>query len=209
MKPLPQSLMFISLVLVAGLIGTAADASRADAGTGDPEEPIARLENTLIEHMKAGGSVGFDERFETLRRVTEEIMAVDLMGRFLFGRDWASFGEQQRERFKRAFLDLSATSYAGRFKEFSGERFDPVEVQKQGEDRAVVKRRLTTGKGDRITFDYLMTRTDSGWQIVTIIIDGVSDLAVKRSQYRRILKGEGFDAVIAHIRDSIESQRSD
>ena len=90
-----------------------------------------------------------------------------------------------------------------------GESFEPVAVQEQGEDRVVVKRRLTTGSGRQIAFDYLMTRDDSRWQIVTIITDGVSDLAIKRTQYRRILESEDFDAVIAHIRESIESQRND
>ena len=92
---------------------------------------------------------------------------------------------------------------------FGGESFEPVAVQEQGEDRVVVKRRLTTGSGRQIAFDYLMTRDDSRWQIVTIITDGVSDLAIKRTQYRRILESEDFDAVIAHIRESIESQRND
>ena len=72
----------------------------------------------------------------------------------------------------------------------------------------MVKRRLTTGSGRQIAFDYLMTREDSRWQIVTIITDGVSDLAIKRSQYRRIIENQDLDAVMAHIRESIESQRS-
>lgn len=173
-----------------------------------PREIVNRLETMLIENMKAGESLNFDQRFDKLRPLVEEIMAVDRMGRYLFGRDWSGFEEQQRERFKDAFLDLSAATYAGRFTEFGGERFDPVEVQQQGEDRAVVRRQLTTGSGKKIAFDYLMTHSDDGWQIVTIITDGVSDLAIKRSQYRRLLDDQGFDAVVSRIRESVASQRS-
>jgi phospholipid transport system substrate-binding protein len=173
-----------------------------------PKEVVNRLETTLIDHMKAGDSLTFDERFDKLRPLVEDIMAVDRMGRFLFGRDWASFDEQQRKRFKDAFLDLSAATYAGQFKKFGGEHFDPVEVLKQGEDRVVVKRQLTTGSGRKVAFDYLMTHSDDGWQIVTIITDGVSDLAVKRSQYRRLLADQNFDAVVSRIRETVASQRS-
>lgn len=203
MKPLLQSLIFIGVVIIA-ITG----ASRAIADDSAADEVVARLESTLIENMKAGDSTSFDERFETLRPLLEEIMAIERMGRFLFGRDWASFEPAQREQFTQAFLDLSAATYAGQFNEFGGERFDPVEVVEQAEDRVVVKRRLTTGSGRKVAFDYLMIRTDCGWKIVTIITDGVSDLAVKRSQYRRLLDSDGFDAVVAHIQDSIESQRS-
>ncbi|MBS3744639.1 MAG: ABC transporter substrate-binding protein [Wenzhouxiangellaceae bacterium] len=198
-----------SLLIPLLLLGTlSSHAQQADRDAA-PEETVDRLETVLIENMKAGESLTFDERFEKLRPLVEDIMAVERMGRYLFGRDWASFGEPQRERFKSAFLDLSAATYAGQFKDFGGERFDPVEVQRQDEDRAVVKRRLTTGSGKKVAFDYLMTHSDDGWQIVTIITDGVSDLAVKRTQYQRLLEDQDFEAVISRIQDSAESQRSD
>ena len=196
----------LALSLLA--FGAWAQDEGGDATPG-PEDVVARLESALIENMKAGDSMSFEDRYEVLRPLVADVMAVERMSRYLFGRDWQSFEPAQQERFTEAFLDLSAATYAGQFKAYGGERFDPVDVQRQGEDRAVVQRRLTTGSGKKIAFDYLMTRNDDGWQIVTIITDGVSDLALKRSQYRRILDESGFEAVIEHIRESIESQRSD
>lgn len=174
----------------------------------EPAQVVDRLESTLIDHMKAGDSMDFQQRFDRLRPMVDEIFAIDRMGRYLFGRDWQDLSEEQRDRFTDTFLDLSAATYAARFDEYGGEHFDPVEVQRQGEDRAVVRRTLTTGSGKEIAFDYLLTQED-GWQIVTIITDGVSDLALKRSQYRSILDGDGFDAVIDYIREAVESQRGD
>ena len=201
---LPTKLLIIPLLLLSALSSHAQEAAQEAA----PEEIVNRLETLLINNMKAGESLTFEERFDRLRPLVEDIMAVDRMGRYLFGREWAAFDKQQRERFKSAFLDLSAATYAGQFKEFGGERFDPVEVQQQGEDRVVVRRQLTTGSGKKIAFDYLMTHSDDGWQIVTIITDGVSDLAVKRSQYRRLLADQDFDSVVARIREKVASQRS-
>ena len=207
MKSRPRSTLkwlTVPILMLAAL----SSAAQEDAEQAAPEEIVNRLETALIENMRAGESLTFDERFDKLRPLVEDIMAVDRMGRYLFGRDWASFEARQRDRFKAAFLDLSAATYAGQFKAFGGERFDPVEVQRQGEDRALVRRQLTTGSGKKIAFDYLMTHSDDGWQIVTIITDGVSDLAVKRSQYRRLLADQNFDAVVSRIRETVESQRS-
>jgi len=183
-------------------------AAQDDNAEPAPERAVEQLESMLIEHMKAGDEISFEQRFERLRPLLGEIMAVERMGRYLFGRDWQAFEPGQRERFAGAFLDLSAATYANRFDTWNGERFDPVEVRRQGEDRAVVRRRLTTGSGKKIAFDYLMSHGEAGWQIVTIITDGVSDLALKRSQYSRILENEGFDGVIEHIGEATESQRS-
>ena len=56
-----------------------------------------------------------------------------------------------------------------------------------------------------VKFDYMMKKKDEGWQIINIIADGVSDLALKRSDYTSVLNREGFDALIAKINEKIES----
>jgi len=40
---------------------------------------------------------------------------------------------------------------------------------------------------------------------MNIIADGVSDLALKRSEYTSVLSREGFDALIAKMNEKIES----
>lgn len=51
----------------------------------------------------------------------------------------------------------------------------------------------------------MMKKKDDSWQIINIIADGVSDLALKRSDYTSVLSREGFDALIAKINEKIES----
>jgi phospholipid transport system substrate-binding protein len=193
-----------ALVLIAALPCAADD----DASGQSPEAVVAGLEQMLIEHMKAGDEMTFEQRFERLRPHLAEVLALDRMGRYIFGRDWQSFDEARRARFTEAFGDLSAATYAAQFSDYNGERFEPVGVDRQGEDRTVVRRKLVTGSGREVAFDYLMTTDEDGdWRIVTIITDGVSDLALKRSQYRRILDEADFDAVIERIRSAIDAQR--
>lgn len=194
-------------IAMAALVALPAAADESSAGTS-PETVVAGLEDMLIAHMKAGDDMSYDQRFERLRARLADILALERMGRYIFGRDWASLSEAQRERFTAAFGDLSAATYAAQFSDYNGERFEPVAVDRQGEDRAVVRRRLVTGSGKQVAFDYLMTPDEDGdWRIVTIITDGVSDLAIKRSQYRRILDEADFDAVIERIRSAIDAQR--
>ena len=202
-----QSMTRLLLPVVLLMLSASAGAQSEEAAPAVPDRVVERLETMLIEHMKAGDAMTFEQRYERLRPLLAEILALDRMGRYVFGRDWQSFSDAQRERFTEAFGDLSAATYAGQFTDYNGERFDPVEVNRQGEDRAVVRRRLTTGSGKQVAFDYLMTLDESRWRIVTIITDGVSDLALKRSQYRRILDERDFDAVIERIGNAVEAQR--
>ncbi|MDT8438973.1 MAG: ABC transporter substrate-binding protein [Wenzhouxiangellaceae bacterium] len=175
--------------------------------TPGPSAPVDRLEQALLANMQSDRD--FDARYAELRPLVQDIMAVERMARYLFGRDWRTFEAGQRDRFAEVFLDLSAATYARQFDRYGGERFDPVEVQQPADDRAVVKRMLTTGSGRKVPFDYLMTGSDDGWQIVTIIADGVSDLALKRSQYQKIVDEDGLAGVIRHIEQQVAKQRGD
>jgi phospholipid transport system substrate-binding protein len=190
------------LLLVTGTAVAAQDAAPPAADT-----VVERLESALIDNMRAGAQRDFARRYEQLRPMMDQIMAAERMARYIFGRAWRDFDEDQQARFRERFLDLSAATYAGQFSTDNGERFEPIEVQHQAEDRALVRRQLITGSGRKVAFDYLMTLEGGQWRIVTIVTNGVSDLAVKRGQYQRILDQQGFDGILEHLRESIEKQR--
>ena len=40
-----------------------------------------------------------------------------------------------------------------------------------------------------VPLEYLLEQRPDGWKIINIIADGVSDLALKRAEYQRVLGG--------------------
>ena len=60
--------------------------------------------------------------------------------------------------------------------------------------------------GDKpVKFDYMLKEKGNSWRIINIIANGVSDLALKRSEYTTILQREGFDALITKINEKIDN----
>ncbi|MEO1867647.1 MAG: ABC transporter substrate-binding protein, partial [Methylococcales bacterium] len=51
----------------------------------------------------------------------------------------------------------------------------------------------------------MMKKKGDSWRIINIIANGVSDLALKRSEYTSVLSGKGFDALIAMMEQKINS----
>ena len=49
-----------------------------------------------------------------------------------------------------------------------------------------------------------MKKKGDDWRIINIIANGISDLALKRSEYTSILKREGFEVLLAKISDKIK-----
>jgi phospholipid transport system substrate-binding protein len=62
---------------------------------------------------------------------------------------------------------------------------------------------LTKSNGEKVQFNYLLRQNKNDWRIINIIVDGVSDLAVRRAEYASILKSDGFSPLMAKIEDQI------
>ena len=50
-----------------------------------------------------------------------------------------------------------------------------------------------------IALNYLLHNRDGRWRIINIIADGVSDLALKRAEYQRVLEEQSFAGLLAHL----------
>jgi len=208
-KPL-MSALFWTFLALATPPPLAASTDEPTSVEGSPAETVRSLEQMLIENMKAGERMSYQDRFETLLPTMERVLAIEPMARFLFGKDtWQSTDEEQKSAFRELFLKLSASDYAHSFDQYNGQRFEPVSSKVQSPERALVRRELRTAKGERVQFDYLLTPTDGHWKIVVIMTDGVSQLSIKRSQYRRLLEQSGFQAVLDSIREIIDRRAGD
>jgi ABC-type transporter MlaC component len=49
------------------------------------------------------------------------------------------------------------------------------------------------------SFEYLLQRDGEDWEIINIVADGVSDLALKRAEYQRLFASGGIDGLIAAL----------
>lgn len=198
---MPCRRIALFLICAGMLVLAPVRAEPATAPTADtsPEAVVGALESALIEAMKNAGKENFVQRRESLRPVVERALDVPRMSRFLLGADWRKLPAGEQGRFIAAFTELSVATYADRFDKYKGEHFDPVSASAQGPGRAMVRSRFTKGSGSTVMFDYVLMSDGERWGIVNVLTDGVSDLALKRSQYAKLFADGGLDAVIARV----------
>jgi phospholipid transport system substrate-binding protein len=58
---------------------------------------------------------------------------------------------------------------------------------------------IVRGEERNIPLQYTLEDRGAGWRIVNIFADGVSDLALRRAEYQRILADGTLDDLLAHI----------
>ncbi|MGH6820659.1 MAG: ABC transporter substrate-binding protein, partial [Methylocella sp.] len=60
-----------------------------------------------------------------------------------------------------------------------------------------------------VKFDYDVKDFNGHWQIINIIVDGISDLALKRAQYTNVIDHEGFDILLNKLTQKISDYAND
>ena len=114
----------------------------------------------------------------------------------------------QKKRLIETFSRLSISTYAHNFSSYAGERFDIVSVKETPRKDKLIRTRLVEADGNEVSIDYVLRRRKERWLIVNIIAEGVSDLALKRSEYSSVLRREGFDVLIVKLEEKINKYSS-
>ncbi|MEK9723668.1 MAG: ABC transporter substrate-binding protein, partial [Rhodospirillaceae bacterium] len=60
-----------------------------------------------------------------------------------------------------------------------------------------------------VPLTYVTREVQGAWRIIDVLVDaGISELAVRRSEYRLILKTDGIDGLITVLGDKASALRS-
>lgn len=181
----------------------------AEEPTAAPEKQTARqviesFQAALIETMKQGKKLGYQGRYQKLKEPVLRSHDLSKIARIVLGKEWKKLTAEQKKDMVELFTQLSIASYAHNFKDFSGEAFKYDSENQTSRGGIIVHTFLVLPKDKDVKFDYMMKNKGDSWLIINIIANGVSDLALKRSEYTSILKREGFDALLKKISSKIE-----
>lgn len=168
-----------------------------------PIAVVEHFQDILIEVMKNARQWGYEGRYERLAPVVRQTHDLPTIARVAVGRYWRQFTEEQKKLLVDTFSELSITTYAFRFDSYSDQTFKTRSGERLNNDQAVVQTLFVESDGNTRRFDYMLRRADENWRIVNIIVDGVSDLALKRAEYTSILRREGFDSLMTKLEEKI------
>lgn len=175
------------------------------AGADGAKQVVDKFQNELIAVMKEGKQLGYAGRYKKLEPAVINSHDLNKITRVVVGKEWEKLSPEQQKNLVDVFSRLSIASYAHNFKDFGGEAFtiDSVKETSKG-GGVVVYAHLTIPNDKDVLFEYHLKEQDKDWRIINIVANGVSDLALKRSEYTSILQKDGFDALIAKINEKVE-----
>lgn len=181
----------------------APDAAAAEAPAPDAAAVVLSIQNALIDCMKSGPTTDVAARAERLRPVLDATHDLPYISRVVLGGLWSKLSDDDRKRFIDRFRELSVVSYAANFDSFGDHRFEILGVEQVKAGQELVRSVFHHG-GEKTQFDYLLGLRDGRRRVINVVVDGVSDLALKRSEYADIVQAEGFEGLLKKIDAKIE-----
>jgi phospholipid transport system substrate-binding protein len=166
---------------------------------------IDKFQTDLISVMKDGKKLSYAGRYDKLEPAVVNSHDLPKITRIVVGKEGEKLNDEQQKKLTDVFTKLSIASYAHNFKDYSGEEFviDSEEETKNG--GVVIHSHLNIPDDKPVKFDYMLKEKGTSWRIINIIANGVSDLALKRSEYTAVLQRDGFDSLIAKINEKIDN----
>ncbi len=191
----------------AVLFSAFAVGAELELATDSPAATVETLQRGLATLAQREHAT-IDERYAALAPLIDATHDLPYIAEFALRRQWTALGEADRERFIAAFRRLSVTTYAARFANVGPDTFGPTSVTGDGNaERVEVSTSIRRSGAADVPMQYLLQRESSGWRIINIIADGVSDLALKRAEYQRLLNAGSIDGLIAELDAQTERLR--
>ncbi len=165
---------------------------------------VTGFQAALLNAMEQGDKLTFEQRFELLKPAVLNSHDLTKITRIVVSKEWKKLTIEQKKELIRKFSTLSIASYAHYFDSYSGQSFKVESTKQLSPGQIYVHTFLVLPDDKDVSMDYLLKKKGDEWRIINIITNGVSDLALKRSEYVAVLKKSGFDVLLAELSVKIE-----
>lgn len=129
------------------------------------------------------------KRFDSIFR---QAFAVPVIGRFVLGRYWRVATEAQRKAYLSTFADYVVKTYSERFSGAAGVSFTVGQATRLDDGEELVPSRIVRPGGQQpVNVQWRVKRFPTGYKIVDVIVDGVSQLITQRDEFASVINQHG------------------
>jgi phospholipid transport system substrate-binding protein len=180
LSPLAQAQSMAPDVLVKTLTDevTAALKKDKDIQAGDAKKVADLIETMIVPH------------FDFTR-----------MARIAMARNWRSATPDQQKELASEFKTLLVRTYSSALVNYKEHQIDYKPLRAKPEDSEVTVKSdvKPSGATQPVTIDYEMEKTDNGWKIYDVKVDGVSLVTTYRDTFATEVRERGIDGLIKSL----------
>jgi phospholipid transport system substrate-binding protein len=190
-------------ILITALVPTLAAAQEA------PEALVKRVTDELLTIIKNDKSIQSGDTSKVAQLAEQKVLPhfdFERMTRLAVGKSWKDASDAQKKALQDEFRTLLVRTYSNSLAAY---RNQTIEVKPGNtpatEKETVVKTAVIQQGGPSIPINYSMEKTDSGWKVYDVVIDGASLVTTYRGSFNDQIQKGGIDGLVKSLQERNKS----
>lgn len=212
MRPLPHAAPLPGAVLALLLCLLVAVAAPVRAAEQSPEAFVDEVAREAIDNIFAA-DIPRAEKVDRFRKMFTRYFDVPTIGRYVVASAWRTATPEQRKTFIDAFREMNVLTWARRFDEYGGQTVQVIDSEPHGNE-VLVNSEIVQPSGPPVVVTWRLRQRDDGWQVIDLVVEGVSMAITYRSEYASVIRQSGgidgliemLDGKIADLKAQTDSQ---
>jgi len=168
-----------------------------------PEELAKKITQDVLDTIKSDKQLAAGDKQKALKLAEEKILPhVDFeeATRLAVARSWSQATPEQKKQLVDEFRRMLVRTYSSAISAYEGQTMKVMPVRmKPGDTDVTVRNQYIRPGAKPVQLDYTMHKTDAGWKIYDIVVEGVSLVLTYRSEFDAVVKQEGIDGLIKRM----------
>jgi phospholipid transport system substrate-binding protein len=160
---------------------------------------------TILKQQK-GSSAATPEQKQKVKKIVNGFLDYEELAKRSLADEWAKLSGGQKSEFVQVFRDLIERNYVKQLRSNVDYQIDYKDEQVTDGEAVVhsVVKAERKGRKAETTIDYKLADKGGGkWAVYDVITDDVSLLRNYRSEFGRIIKKDGFPALLAKMKKKL------
>lgn len=184
-------------------------AMQAQAQTVAPDALARSVTDEVIAIIRADKEIQAGNQKKVVELVEGKVaphFAFATMTQLAMGRNWRQANAEQQKRLIAEFHTLLVRTYTTAFVQYRDQKVDykPLRMA-AGDSDVVVQSLIRQTSGQPVAVDYSMERTDSGWKVYNVKIEGISLIENYRNTFNTEIQKNGVDGLIKALAEKNRS----
>jgi phospholipid transport system substrate-binding protein len=188
-SPLPALFALAALLFASPALAAATDDARtAMQGTIDAVLKVLRTDA--------------DERARRtqIEEIAKQRFDFTTMSKLVLKRDWRRFAPPEQKEFVTEFTEYLSASYGTRIARYANEQVVTLGARAEVNQDVTVQTAIKGGQFDGATVDYRMRLIAGKWQVIDVVIEGISLVSNFRSQFADVIAKGGPQDLLKRIK---------
>jgi len=176
-----------------------ADKATAQNSATDEVKKVVDEVVSIVSNQEMKKPENKEKRQKELKDAIGTIFDFSEMAKRSLGRYWDERTPEEKNEFAQVFETLLENTYSRKIESYNKEKIVYLKETVES-DSSEVKSKVVTSQRDEVSIDYHLMNKAGKWMIYDVVIEEVNLVANYHTQFDKIIRTEGYPALVKKLK---------